>query len=475
MTTHAKRTRRIQARNAGVVLGLLLALIACVVASPASAATKHAQNVSDLKSQAVKATIKAVKHKLPRDRTRGLAPSRQPVKIKVTSCKQELAKKRLRGFKCAWNAHGELRGRVLLRSNGVAKVDAKTSKADVGKVVNETEVQAPLLKDPHPVDFGYFEDFTQIPGLYDYAAPAASGANIVREGITWKVLQPTEGTPPSKWHWGQFDAFYNTALAEGLRPILTFRNPPCWAAIGPCSDNQPDPPDPAHFDDFAYAAAQIAARYPQAYAIELFFEPNNANMWGGTPDPKAFSTAVGLGADAIHAVPGNTVKVYAGGLAPGDASADKYFYGRYISDALDAGGVQHADAIAFHAVTEIPYQPGKDPTASYLGRLRIQAEWLLSAVQSHGLSLPIAFTQLSYSTGDATYPYTEAQQGKALTASYDLIRHIPDAESVIVSRLYDDGDGTKVEGFGVLHADHSPKPAYCELAQARGVSSAPGC
>jgi hypothetical protein len=101
---------------------------------------------------------------------------------------------------------------------------------------------------------------------------------------------------------------------------------------------------------------------------------------------------------------------------------------------------------------------------------------LLAAIQNNGLSLPIAFTQLSYSTGEATYPYTEAQQGEALAASYELIRHIPSAESVIVSRLYDNGDGSKIEGFGVLHADHSPKPAYCELAEARGVSSPPpGC
>ncbi len=170
------------------------------------------------------------------------------------------------------------------------------------------------------------------------------------------------------------------------------------------------------------------------------------------------------------------MKVYSGGLAPGEASSDKYPYYKYLSDALAAGGVQHADAITFHAVTEVPYQPGKNPTESYLGRLRIQAEWMLKEMRDHHVSLPIAFTQLSYSTGEATYPYTEGQQGEALAASYDLLRHIPDTESVIVSRLYDDGDGSKVQGFGVLHADHSPKPAYCELAAARGVSPAPpGC
>jgi hypothetical protein len=46
---------------------------------------------------------------------------------------------------------------------------------------------------------------------------------------------------------------------------------------------------------------------------------------------------------------------------------------------------------------------------------------------------------------------------------------------VIVSRLLDNGDGSKVQGFGVLRADRSRKPAYCDLARARGVANPPGC
>jgi hypothetical protein len=458
-----------------VALAVLCVLSAGAIAAVPASAAKHGPDVPKLKKRAIKKTIKGVKRNLPKDDTPGLEPSHDPIRVKVTSCKQRHKRHRLAGFKCAWNAHGELPGRVLLRSNGVAKVDARARKVKVGPVENETEVQAPLLAAPHDVDFGYFEDFTKIPGLYGYASAPTTGSDIIREGITWKVLQPDESAPPSEWKWADFDEFYREALAAGLKPMFTFRNAPCWAAEQPCNDGAPNPPDAGHYDEFAYAAGQIAARYPQAYAIELFFEPNNENLWGRTPDPVAFSTAVGMAADAIHAVPGNAIRVYAGGLAPGEASSDKYFYGQFISDALDAGGVQHADVIAFHAVTEVPYQPGQDPTESYLGRLRIQAEALLSAIADHGLSMPIAFTQLSYSTGDATYPYTEAQQAEALTASYELIRNIPGTESVIVSRLLDNGDGSKVEGFGVLHADLSPKPAYCELAEARGAKSPPGC
>jgi hypothetical protein len=466
---------RVRGRAWSTPAAVLCALFLFGAANPPAAPAASAPDAAQLKKRAVKKTAKAVKRKLPAERMVGLMPAERPVKVKVTSCKQRLAHNRLKGFTCAWNAHGELPGRVLLRSNGKAKVDAQARRARVGPVRNLTEVQAPLLATPHDVSFGYFEDFTKVRGLYDDASPAATGSDIIREGITWKVLQPIEGSDPASWEWDDFDQFYARAMAAGLRPILTFRNAPCWAALPPCVENAPNPPDPTHYDEYAFAAAQIAARYPQAYAIELFFEPNNENMWGRPPDPVAFSTAVGQAADAVHAVAGDTIRVYAGGLAPGMASSDKYYYGDFISDALDAGGIQHADAVAFHAVTEVPYQPGMDPTESYLGRLRIQTEALRSALAAHGVSMPIAFTQLSYSTGAATYPYSEDQQGEALAASYDLIRSLPDTESVIVSRLFDDGDGSKVSGFGVLRADGTPKPAYCELAQARGIASPPGC
>jgi hypothetical protein len=46
---------------------------------------------------------------------------------------------------------------------------------------------------------------------------------------------------------------------------------------------------------------------------------------------------------------------------------------------------------------------------------------------------------------------------------------------VIVSRLLDNGDGSKVQGFGVLRSNGAKKLAYCELAAARGVPKPGGC
>ncbi len=452
----------------GVALTAVLAVSAGGIAGTDSA-RGGSPSVSGLKKAASKATIKAVKRKLPRGDQAGLAPSATPVKVRVTSCKERGRNRRPTGFRCAWKAHGELPGRVPLRCNGTARVDAKANKAKPTRCKNLSELQAPLLAAPHDVLFGYFDDFSTSPDLWDELA--RSGANIVREGITWKELQPEPNADPSTWKWSSFDAVYTQALRNGVRPVFTFRNAPCWAAPAPCSPGAPNPVDPARVDSYAFAAAQIALRYPQLLAIEIWFEPNSAKFWGAPADPQAFSTLVGAAANAIHAT-GTGVAVYSGGLAPGMADPDKIEYGSFLSQALDAGGVQAADAIAFHAVTEVPFKPGDDPTQGYLGRLRIQTQSLSSALAAHGVSKPIVFTQLSYSSAPGFY--TEAQQAEALVSSYEVLRRIADVPAVIVARLLDNGDGSKVQGFGVLRPDGSPKPAYCGLAAARGVAP-PGC
>ncbi|MGH2985121.1 MAG: hypothetical protein ACRDLO_00335 [Solirubrobacterales bacterium] len=421
-----------------------------------------------MKQRAETKTAKAVKRKLLADRTPGLV--KQELKIKVPSCKQRTKGGRLAGFKCRWKVKGELPGLVPVRCKGMASVDAKAKKSKPGRCKNQEELQAPLQRQPADILFGYFDDFSTVPSLLPYVGPG--GGTVIREGITWRVLQPTPGGDASTWDWSTFDALYSQAISAGLRPVFTFRNAPCWAAPAPCRPNAPNPVALDFVDEYAHAAAQIALRYPQSLAIEIWFEPNSDMFWGGPADPAGFSALVGAAADAIHAT-GTGVGVYSGGLAPGSAASDKIEFGSFLSQALDAGGVQRADAIGFHAVTDTPFKPGDQPTKGYLGRLRIQLQTMNTALADHDAPKPIALTQLSYSSAPGFY--TEAQQGEALVSSYELVRRIAAVPLVIVARLLDNGDGSKVQGFGVLRSDRSPKPAYCELAAARGVAIPPGC
>lgn len=453
---------------------MLAATAVCTLAvvAPIGQAGASRPEGAEFKKLAEKRTIKTVKKRMLRGSTAGLERSRDPLRIKVTSCKQRQSGNRVTAFKCAWNAHGELPGRVPLRCNGKAKfvVALKKVKKRGTKCQNLEELQAPLLASKHNVTFGYFEDFMTMPDLLDEAA--AGGARIIREGIFWRDLQPTPERDPSAWNWFNSDNLYYQALANGLRPVFTLRNAPCWASPPPCAPHQPTAIEPSHIADYAKAAAEVARRYPEAHAIEVWFEPNNSIHWGATPDPATFSALVKAAADAVHAT-GTGVPVWTGGLAPGVAADVKYDYPSFIRQAFDAGGISSADAIGFHAVTEVPFKPPNDPTQGYLGRLRIQIRHLEDAAAEHGSTTPVVLTQLSYSSGPGEY--TEDEQAKALVSSYKLTRRIPGVTDVIVSRLFDNGDGTKVAGFGVIRSNHTRKPAYCQLAAARGILDAPGC
>ena len=442
--------------------------------APASAAQNsgHAKaaGVGKLKKKAKKKTKKAVRKSLPGARTKGLSKPPSPPKIKVGNCAQRSQGGRLTALRCRWKVGGELSGRVPVRCTG--KATYKVRKKRVTKVSpckNREESQVPLRAAPHDVLFGYFEDFTARGDLFDELG--ASGANTLREGITWKVLQPNPGAPTT-WNWARYDSVYAQALAIGVRPVWTFTNAPCWAAPSPCGPNA-NPVAGAHVADYAFAAAQIALRYPQSAAIEIWSQPNDAEFWGAKADPETFAKLVGAASAAVHAT-GTRVSVYSGGLLPGRGGADRQEMGKFLSQALSAGGIEGADAIGFNAVADVPFKPGQDPTKGYLGRMRINIEALDSELADAKASRPIAITELAFSTAGPNR-YTDDQQAEALVSSYEVLRRIADVPIVLVSRLLDNGDGSTGQGSGVVRSDGSKKPAYCELAGARGAPTPPGC
>ncbi len=452
-------------------LTLATAALASAPGAAASTAKPSASAIKKAKKKAVRKTTKAVRKQLSTSSTPGLAVPEQGPKIKISSCKQLRAGKRLKGFKCSWSASGELPGLVPFRCAGKAKLKPNGRKIKrLDPCENNLEPLAPLLENPRPIAFGYFEDWIAQPGRYDELA--AGGATIARADLSWRTLQPTAGPPPTAWNWAPSDEIYNSMLAVGVRPVFTFIDAPCWAASGSCA-GAVNPPAEGHLADYGAAAAQIALRYPQAAGIEIWLEPNNEPFWGAKPEPGLFSRLVAETTAAVRAA-GSPIPLITGGLAPGEAASTKLEFGEFLAQALERGGIETADAIGFDAVTTTPFTSPNDPTAGYLGRLRVQVQELHARLAAAGRSLPIAIAELAYSTSGPD-AYTEEQQAQALVSSLNVLRRIPDVSLAIVSRLYDNGDGSKVSGFGVLRPNGAPKPAYCELASAAGVAKPQGC
>ena len=463
---------RLPALCAGLVA---LALIAAAPAdasttAPGAAKTKPSA-IKTAKKKAVKKTTKAVRAELQSSSEPGLAQPAESPKVKISSCKQLTAGKRLKGFKCSWSAQGELPGLVPFRCAGKAKLKANGRKIKhLDPCNNNLEALAPLLETPHPVAFGYYEDWAVHPDLFDRLA--AGGAKIARVNLSWSELQPNQGTAPGNWAWGPSDRNYQSLLAAGVQPVWTLIDAPCWAADGGCAGDI-NPPADNRLADYGAAAAQVALRYPQSAGIEIWLEPNVTDFWGAAPEPNKFSDLVKATSSAVRAT-GSQVPLITGGLAPGEADPNRLVYGDFLAEALQHGGIETADAIGFDAVTSTPFTSPDDPTAGYLGRLRVQLQDLRSRLAAAGQQRPIAITELAYSTtGDNAY--TEDQQAAALDSSYGILRRIPNVSLAIVTRLFDNGDGSKVSGFGVLRPNGSPKTAYCRLAATVGAPKPNGC
>jgi len=461
----------VRSSAAVITAGVLLCALAIITPSVglASAGPTPAA-IKALKKKAVKKTTKAVRKELPGVGIPELATPGSPPSIKVSSCKQRKKGNRFVGFTCSWAAHGEAPGLVPFRCNGKATFDAKHKKVKkIDPCKNLAEAQVPLLAAPHDVAFGYFETFDIFGDLFDELH--AGGAVIARQDLDWPTLEPSP-SPPASWNWAPYDALYAQFQAAGVRPVWTLLPAPCWATANPgsCSPGGTHPPSAAHISDYATAAAAIAARYPQSAGIEVWLEPNSAKFWGATPDPTTFSDLVGATASAVAAT--NTgVAVISGGLAPGSAAADKVEAGTFLTQALAHSGIKSATAIGLDAVPDVSFASGSDPTAGYLGRIRILIAELEAAEAAAGANRPVGITELAFSTPG----YTEAQQAEALVSSYQMLRRVAGVPFVIVSKLLDTGDGSKIQGFGVLHSNRSPKPAYCQLAAARGVPTPSGC
>ena len=459
MTSVAVPARARRVRLGGLVsaLAVLTALGPVAIGDAATAASKA-------KKKAVKTTKAAVKKQIPGAGVAGLAQPTSKPRIKVSSCKQKPRK-----FKCTWAAQGEAPGIVPFRCKGTAVIDKRGKKVKrIGRCNNNLEAQAPLLEQRRAIGFGYYEDFSTHT-LFTEAA--AGGATIAREDLFWNMLQPNQPTPgedpQTAWDWSYSDSLATQFRAVGVRPVWTFINAPCWASSTACSEL--NPPSNAAIDDYAKAAAEIAKRYPDSAAIEVWLEPNG-KFWGTAPDPALYSELVGQTVAAVDAT-GTGVQVISGGLAPGAASPDKLEFSEFVRQAVAHGGIQAADAIGFHAVTEVPFKSGNDPTDGYLGRLRVQIRSIEDALADGGVTLPIALTQLSYSTTS----YSEAEQAEALSSSFVVASRLASVSFVIVSRLFDNGDGSKVSGFGVLRPNGAAKPAYCDLASAAGVAKPLKC
>jgi hypothetical protein len=130
-------------------------------------------------------------------------------------------------------------------------------------------------------------------------------ATVDRYTLMWSSVYPNSASQTPNWT--VFDQIYGALVAKGIHPVILIARAPNWAvssgAADPCS---PDWQECAPTPDFdaAYAAfvAQVAQRYPQAAAVEVWNEENAGSTWASWVDPSHYADLLAATYRAVKAV-----------------------------------------------------------------------------------------------------------------------------------------------------------------------------
>jgi polysaccharide biosynthesis protein PslG len=297
----------------------------------------------------------------------------------------------------------------------------------------------------------------RIPAAQDAGLAASVGANITRLTFDWRWVEPYKGSV-SLW---QYDQIYKALMAHGIRPLFMLAFAPQWARSPTVTCNQWKqecryPPDPAHYADWRRIVATIATRYPGAAGIEVWNEANTALFWQPRPDATAYADLLKQTKAAVKAV-NPSLPVITSGLGIYDTStAWATSTWTFLNTIYARAGKASFDGIGMHAY----------PSSLYNG-LGSGLEWLLwryrATRNSNGdNSKPLWFTEGGYRTGGSG-AWTEQQQAQGTSSLYSALAGAPDVRAVVLHELVD-GTG----GYGVVHSNLTPKPAFCSLATLRG-------
>lgn len=335
--------------------------------------------------------------------------------------------------------------------------------------------------------FGYLDNSADRTGHGWSAAELAQvaregGANLHRFSISWWAVEPSR----DRWNedaWARYGRVYDALLANGIRPLITLGGVPEWARpvlLRGCGLRRGCEYPPARWatDQWGEFAAEVARRFPQTAAIEIWNEPNSRDFWKPLPNPHRFAALVAASYPAIKAVNPN-VRVLAGGLAPIQARGGNLverllaLLGQTaqvpMRDFLAAAyrarqGIKHnMDGISFHTTFNTTDYGAESLWAKAFWDARSTAQ----ANGDAGIELWLSETGLT-TTGPLAYD--EETQADGLIRQYRRVMAMPDLKAMVVHTL---GDQVAFpardpgRGYGVIRSWNplGPKLVYCAFAE----------
>jgi hypothetical protein len=301
-----------------------------------------------------------------------------------------------------------------------------------------------------------------------------ANANVDRYTLNWSGVYPGSATQTPNWT--TYDQIYQALISAGIRPVIVVASAPSWAITpggsNPCPSGQECAPTPDHYADYVKFVTQVAQRYPQAAAIEIWNEENDAVNWGTYSDPSDYANLLAQSYTAIKAVePGMTVLM--GSLA--ERPFDQYGLTGQVTGMIDSefladvysywnandGGHVYMDGIGVHPY---PSNMSDAPAFQMLDRVRDVRD----AYGNSSMPLYITETGLSPTLAGVTENQAARMDGQLATALA-----APDVKGILFHTLVDVWGGVG-QGYGMLSStgggNYTALPSFCELAQVNGSS-----
>jgi Cellulase (glycosyl hydrolase family 5) len=288
--------------------------------------------------------------------------------------------------------------------------------------------------------------------------PLALRGNTYRLPMGWKFVQPNG---PNSWSWQYYDTLIPILAAGGIHPILTLQLAPGWARRDECSSNILCPPKVQYYNEFATFAAAVAAKYPQAAAVEVWNEPDLSKFWPTTngPSGKAYARMYNPVSTAINGANPN-IRILFGSLAHTKLNNDngnpwwkdflQDFYEEAQRPTLDEGPgyLENMAALSYH-----PYNEAFDDTDG------TSDGELINLVQNHDPrpSRPFWATEFGYSAGTrdistgAISGFDDAAQKASIFAQLGRLENDTRVKAVLIHTLFEEQDLTGSNN-GTIHA-----------------------
>jgi hypothetical protein len=288
---------------------------------------------------------------------------------------------------------------------------------------------------------------------------AAAGVRWVRIDVGWSSIEVSSKGERNQWYVGMVDRCVDEARARGLKVLVTLWLTPGWA-----NDNNGDrfpPTSPQDYADFArWAAGHWAGRVA---AWEVWNEPDPIQpYWRGTTEE--YVALLRAAYPAFKAGDPSSLVVL------GAPSSNDH---AWISQVYALGGGPGFDVLATH-----PYQGFADAPPEHAGDGH---HWWFSAlpavrqvmVANGDAHKPIWFTEFGWSEHQNWPGVENWQRGVSPEQQADyLVRAVrytaANYSYVPVMFWYKErsrpgGSDQHLEGYGLLRADLSERPAYSAL------------